>query len=451
MSDSLIIVDAQAEAGVIATLLYHPEFILHTDYLKAKYFYDTFNGSIYWAIQKLYQSGVDNIDAINLMNVLNGNAGVRKVVEQNNLTNMNEFIELAQYAARHTIDEYKLLVKTVVTMAYKREMVKATKEIQQKCFNIDADLAELNKLVGDRISGVTEQFLTGEDITMFGERVDDIWDAMISKRTANGCCGIPSKFPLLNDYLTYENGSLTVVAARMKQGKSALLMNEVIHKLLNHVPTVYFDTEMPDEQFFVRMVANLTKIGVRQIKNGDYSQSDEVRIEQAKDWIRRQPFVHVYLTEPDLDHIYCIVKTLQYKMNLGFVVYDYIKTNDGDGGSSTSNILGKITDFLKNKVAGELNLPVLAAAQLSRINMLADSDRIERFCDASLFWKSKDAETIAKCGGLDCGNYMLQVHLNRNGAQMDEEEWIDIQFVGDTMTIEQAKKQHTPAGCPFDQ
>ena len=51
MSDELnVLCDTQAEAGVIATLVHHPEFILQSDYLKAGYFYHKENGCIYWAI-----------------------------------------------------------------------------------------------------------------------------------------------------------------------------------------------------------------------------------------------------------------------------------------------------------------------------------------------------------------------------------------------------------------
>ncbi|MFR7443134.1 MAG: hypothetical protein ACLUUO_06085 [Sellimonas intestinalis] len=41
---------------MIATLVHHPEFILHTDYLKPSYFYNVENGCIYWAISELYKN-----------------------------------------------------------------------------------------------------------------------------------------------------------------------------------------------------------------------------------------------------------------------------------------------------------------------------------------------------------------------------------------------------------
>ena len=76
--DISLISDNQAEASVIATLVYHPDFILHTDYLKPSYFYNVENGCIYWAIQELYKNGVDVIDAINITNMFNSNTAVKK-------------------------------------------------------------------------------------------------------------------------------------------------------------------------------------------------------------------------------------------------------------------------------------------------------------------------------------------------------------------------------------
>ena len=59
--------DIQSESGIIGTLIYHPEFVLHTDYLKPNYFYGVENGCCYWAIQELYREGITNIDAYNII------------------------------------------------------------------------------------------------------------------------------------------------------------------------------------------------------------------------------------------------------------------------------------------------------------------------------------------------------------------------------------------------
>lgn len=437
--DVSTITDKQAEAGVIATLMYHPEFILQTDYLKPKYFYYVENGCIYWAISELYKNGVETIDALNISNMLNSNKAVKMRMEQCNLTNMQEFIEMSKYVARHTIEEYKLLVNNVVVMSFKRDLDKISVEIQAACFNASMNLSDLNNLVNTKISRLTEQYITTNEIVLFGSKVEDLWNEVCGRRNESGIYGIPSKFSLINDYVTYEDGELCVLKARMKRGKSAFFLNEAIHKIISGVPTLYIDTEMQDRLFYERMLANLTGISIRNIKTGNYSYDEEMKLKDTNEWLKKQPFVHVYMPQSSDDEIYAIHKILKYKMNLSFSIYDYIKSNDGDG-SQLSNLLGQKTDFLKNRVAGELNLPILAGCQLGRTMMTSDSDKIDRYISTSMIWREKTAEEIA-AEGLDAGNYCLRIDLNRNGQQMDEDEKINFIFNGDTMTIKQAKIQ----------
>ena len=55
------LVDASAEAGVIATLIYHPDFLLIDNNLQPRFFYGGENQILFWAISKLVESGVTNI------------------------------------------------------------------------------------------------------------------------------------------------------------------------------------------------------------------------------------------------------------------------------------------------------------------------------------------------------------------------------------------------------
>lgn len=440
--------DNQAEAGVIATLVYHPEFILHTDYLKPSYFYRVENGCIYWAINELYKSGVETIDALNITNMLNSDQAVKRKMNECNLTDMHEFIEMSRYACRHSLEEYKLLVGNVVTMAFKRDLLKVSTEVQDSCFNSNADLAKLNTLVNDKYTRLTEQYLVSSEIETFGAKVDSLWQEICDRRTDNGLYGIPSKYSILNDYFTYEPGELVLLKARMKQGKSAFFMNEAIHKIKNGVPTLFYDTEMKDRLFFERMLAHLTGIEIRRIKRGDYSYDEDQKLAKTMEWIKAQPFVHIYAPRTSDEEIYATHKILKYKIGLEFSIYDYIKSNI-QSSSENSNVLGQKCDFLKNEIAGSLDIAMLAGAQLNRANDVADSDKIERYVSTTLWWRNKDNDTIER-DGFKCGNYALTVDLNRNGAAMDEEEYIDFKFDGSIMRIEEAE-QHEVQDTPFDE
>lgn len=435
--DISAICDTQAEAGVIATLVYHPDFILHSDYLRPGYFYNRENGCIYWAIQELYKAGIDTIDALNISNMLNSNKAVKRKIEEYNLNDMQEFISMAQYAARHTLEEYKLLVNNVVETSFKRELARLSAEIQADCYNSDMGLSKLNQVVNNKLTELTEKYITGDEIKTLGERIDDIWDKIENQDLSRR---LPSKFKSFNDYFYYEPGELVLLTARYKTGKSVFCLNECCNMLKAGVPTLYIDTELSTETFTKRLICNVTGIPFKTIQNKTYNKEQEDLINRCIAWIHSLPLVHLYLPDSNMDEIYSICKILKYKMDLSFVIYDYIKSYNSEA-YTNSAILGQMADFLKNKIAGELDLAVLSAAQLNRNDMIANSDNIAKAISTGIYWRFKTSEEIQNDGGLDAGNVMAYVNINRNGPQSDEDEAIYFTFDGDRQRITEAKVQ----------
>ena len=433
--------DIQSESGVIGTLIYHPEYILHTDYLKPNHFYGVENGCCYWAIQELYKEGITNIDAYNISNALQSHKGVQKTIEKYNLPSVQEFMELYKTTARHTLEEYKMLAENIVTFAFKRDLIKVLNQLSNNCYKTEYNLDKLSGNVYDELDKLTQKYVTTTEINTLGDDIDDIWNEIIERRTENGVYGIPSKYPVFNKYFTYEQGELVVVQAKYKRGKSVLLMNEVVHKLKNGVPTVVIDTEMQTRLYTERLISHLTGIDIKRIKNGKYSDDEAKKIHESIKWIKKQPFVHIYDPNITNEKIYIICKMLKYKIGLSFVVFDYIKSN-ATSTSDNYNILGAKCDFLKNQIAGELNLPVLTACQLNRAGEVADSDKINRYLSVGIKWDYKTQEMSLK-DGIKCGNSFAKIYVNRLGEQMqedDEEDYLDFVFSGNNLTIIEAEQ-----------
>ena len=432
---------------MIATLVHHPDFILQSEHLKPNHFYNKENGCIYWAIQRLFESGIDKIDAFNIDSMLNTNEAVKKKVEKFNVKDMQEFLDLSASVARGTIEEYNMLVETVLSYAFKRDLRNRLTGLVNECYAPNVSLETLSNDAYKSLSDVTEQFMASTSVEMFGEKIDELWSDIEARRTDDGLFGLPSKFPSLNNYFTYETTELVLLKARMKMGKSAFMMNEAIHKMGLGVPTVYFDTEMSDRLFFERMLANISGVDLKAIKNGKYSAEDAKKISAAKEWIRSKPFVHIYNPQFSNEEIYTTCSKLKYKIDLQFVIFDYMKGNTTDS-SALYNELGGRCDFLKNDVAGKLKLAVLAACQLNRANQVADSDKLERYASVSMLWRSKSNDEIIM-DGEECGNYLLNVSLNRLGEQMMDKEYIDFIFDGSHMQINECKMQHSVQENPF--
>lgn len=167
-------------------------------------------------------------------------------------------------------------------------------------------------------------------------------------------------------------------------------------------------------------------------------------IKEAKDWIKKQKFTYINDFNWNTDKIYTKLKMLKnYFGDIDLFVYDYIKNNSKNyySASDNYNYLGQLCNFLKNDVAVGLDIPVLSFAQLNRENNIADSDQISRYLSTQIQWSAKSKDEIMK-DGAECGNYKATILLNRNGEQMDIEDYIDFNLDRDSLNITVAKKQH---------
>lgn len=434
--------DIQSESGVIGTLIVHPEFILNSDgFLKANHFYNVENGCIYWAIQELYKEGISNIDAFNLSNKLHSNKAVWNSIEKYNLPEVQEYVELYKETARNTVEEYMMLAKSVTEFAFKRELYKKLINLQSQCFQADLTLDQLNGIVYSEIDGLTQNFILGGDTKTLGDDIDDIWGEIESRRTDSGLYGLPSKYNCFNRYFTFERGELIVVQAKYKEGKSVLLMNEAVHKLRNGIPTLVIDTEMQTRLYVERLLSHLSGVEVKKIKSGKLSPEEEIKLTESREWIKQQKFKHIYKPDITDNELYSICKLWIHKMGLQFVVFDYIKSNEDDT-SINYNVLGRKCDFLHNKIAGELDLAVLAACQLNRQGEVADSIKINRYLSVGIKYGHKTKEQIFQ-DTPECGNVWAKIYLNRLGEcqpEDDSSEYCDMYFDGNTMTISETKQ-----------
>lgn len=291
------------------------------------------------------------------------------------------------------------------------------------------------------LNNLTTRYVTDGEITTFGSKVKDIWKKIKEKKDRGESYGIPSFFPSVNEFFTYEETELIVVEARMKKGKSWLAMIEALHKAMNGVPTFVQDSEMSDENWYIRAVSYLSGIPVNHIKNDKLTEEEEKKIDETNDYLESLPLFHNFDPYITKERFYSICAQKKIEMGLKFVVWDYIKCDDSILNSAErSAYMAGIANWLKNIIAGDLKMSVLAFAQLNRQNEVAESDGIEKYCSVAVKWEEKTNEEIIR-DGKDCGTHKLTVKLNRLGKQhMGEDDYIDMMFTSKKVGIVEAKQ-----------
>lgn len=431
------ICDVQSEAGVVASLVFNPDYIYLEEQLSAQHFTDQANSYIFYAIKKLADRNVKTIDTYNILNILRSDQKMRSKID-GVLTEhtVEEFLDIAPSIARNTPEGYKLVADSVLNAAFRRATYRKLCECQSICQNQSE--TEIEQKIYSTLDNVMMQFSTTKGVPQYKDVVDELWDE-IRQRQQSGASGIPFKFPTLNQYVTIEPGELVIFAAEAKQGKSMMLLNCAVDLLKQGKRVMYIDSELNSRLFTCRLMAHLAGIEFNRVRSGNYSAEEADRIYSCKEWVKTRSFTHIYMPMFDAQSIFTTVKKVHHTQGIDVLIVDYFKgRGEGDAFDSYQE-LGKFVDIVKNRICGEMNIAGLGAAQATATGKVADSAKIGRNASTIAVIQDKTPEEI-EADGPECGNKKLRVVLNRNGPQMASDEYIDMAFCGNLISYEEARQ-----------
>ena len=377
------------------------------------------------------------------MEVLNADEATRKYSDILSVEKLQELIDMSDVLARHSVEEYQMIVRNVLDAAFRRDAFQILRKCEALC--LDRSKEDIEQEIYAAIDDVMTEYSSTNEIPQYKDVIDKCWSEVLS-RQQNGYAGIPFKFPTLNEYATIEPGELFIFAAEAKQGKSMMLLNCAVDLLKKDMAVLYLDSELNTRLFTARIIAHLTGIEYKRLTTGNYSEEEATKIEEQIAWLKTRKFTHIYIPMFDQQSIYTAVKKVQHTQGLDVLIVDYFKgSGDGDAFDSYQE-LGRFVDMVKNKICGDMGICGIGAAQATVNGKVADSAKIGRNASTIAMIQDKTPEEI-EMDGEECGNKKLRVVLNRNGAQMASGEYISLFFDGNRVLYEEAK-QHTPQ-TPF--
>lgn len=430
----------ESEAGIIATLIHQPEMSFYSEFLLPNHFINKDNACIYTAITDLARKGITTIDPYNIIEDLNSQEATRKIAEGLTIEKLQGFIEMSDVLARHSVEEYKMLVSNVLDAAFRRDTFQTLERCKALCY--DRTQSNVEQQIYETIDKVMCEFSVSDEVPEFKDVLDELWQDVESHQDGRDY-GIPFKFNKLNEYVTIDPGELVVLAAPAKGAKSMFMLNEAVDLMKQGKSVMYIDSELSSRLFLCRLLSHLTGIEFKRIKSGRYSDEEEKKIYEQLEWIKQQRFVHIYMPIFEQQAIYTAVKKIYHRFGgLDVLIVDYLKATGDTDAYATYAELGKLTDMIKNDLCGAMKISGLAAAQLTEGGKLADSAKIARNASTILMLIDKTTAEIED-DGVECGTKKLVVSRNRNGMQHLQGEYIDISFSGDQCTLVEAK-QHIP-------
>jgi len=255
--------------------------------------------------------------------------------------------------------------------------------------------------------------------------------------------GLSTGYPILDKQIDgLVPGTLNIISARPKMGKSTFLSNIASYVTFiadPAIPVLYVDTEMPFDQWRDRIVASLTDIPERAIKHGGYTKEDYQKIQIAINIVEKGKLYHEFMPGYTIDKLTALYKKYKLKHNIGLMIFDYIKEPDSSSiekNRKEYQVLGDVTTKLKD-LSGVLNIPCLTAVQVNREGSVADSDKIIRYADTIMQWMYK-TEGEQEIKGDAGGQYKLVVRETRRGG-MTPDEGIGYLFKKTTLNVKEAE------------
>lgn len=393
---------------------------------------------MYKAVQVLAQRGINEADPYIIMEALNTDEECKMYASELSIDSLKELFSVSDVLSRNSVEEYKILVNNVMDCAFRRETYECLEECIKKCR--DTDLQDFQKEIYDEIDNVTSRYTYANSMPIYGDVVEDIWEHVKARqRGETNAIGFP--FTELNKYVVLEPGESVCFCGGPKAGKSAMLLTITVDMLNKNKSVLYVDSEISTELFTIRILSHLTGIKFGVIRSGKFSAEDEVKIEEALSWLKTRKFIHIYTPVLQADSLYLEAKKAKHLIDIDCIVVDYLKADSSkDQSFEVYANLGNVSDVLKNKIAGEMGIAALTAAQSTSTGKIADSSRIARSMSTVISIMDKSLEEVEEDG--TGATKKIRVVYNRNGAQMTEDEWIDMVFDGSNCKYSQAERQH---------
>jgi replicative DNA helicase len=317
-------------------------------------------------------------------------------------------------------ENFEVYLTSVIEAATKYKLHKILTENVENLLNNAKEGTSSLDLLGKVESNILDLSASGLSINEPKDLGDGL-EELIEERLHNKIVvsGMSTGYPILDKQIDgMIAGTLLIIAARKKMGKSTLLTNIAINAAYRlSTPVLYVDTELRFEEWRDRAIARIAGVDEREFKHGGYTKDTHSRLMKAARIIKQGKLLHEYMPGYSVDKLVALYKKYKHKENIGLIVFDYLKEPDSssiDRNRKEYQVLGDVTTKLKD-LAGRLNIPALTAVQLNRDNDIADSDRIARYGDVICHWATRDKDEMEE-GGIDSGTHKLVIKDTRRGG-----------------------------------
>ncbi|PLX22164.1 replicative DNA helicase [Candidatus Parcubacteria bacterium] len=392
----------EAEESVLGCLLIDKDAMIKiADFMNENDFYRDANKFIYRAMMELF-SKQEPIDIVSVSNKLEDKGEIEKIGGKSYLTKLSNTVATAS-----NVVHYAQIIQKKATL---RRLLHVAGEIGELGFQEDTDIDDLLDMAENKVFGVSQKFLKNsfEPITNMlnsaFDRIDDL------HKQSGKLKGIPTGFDDLDSLTSgMQKSDLVILAARPSVGKTSLALDMARNAAIKGKASVgLFSLEMSKEQLVDRMLCAQAGVNLWKMRTGNLSDKEEdndfAKIAEGMGILSDAKIFIDDSADCSITEIRTKSRRLQTEHGLDLIIVDYLQLMQGKGTYKDNRVqeVSEISRGLKG-LAKELNVPVVALSQLSRmveqskpaipkLSHLRESGSIEQDADIVMFLYRKAAD-----------------------------------------------------------
>ncbi len=360
--EKLLPQNIEAECGVLGSIIIDPEAIVQvSDFLRADDFYRDVHHTIYEVILQLYEEH-EPADFITICDELERRNKLEEVGGASYITSL-----INQVPTSGNVEFYARIVERAAIL---RRLIHAAGQIAAIAYEEgDADIA-LDK--AEQLIFNISQRHARSDFAHMRDVLAEYMNKLDQLHERRGTIvGVPTGFTDL-DRITggLQKSDLIVLAARPGIGKTSLALSLAHNTALKyHNSIAVFSLEMSKDQLAQRLLSMDARIDQQRLRTGIIEEDEWERIVFAMDTLSES---NIWIDDTagiSTMEMRSKARRLQAEHGIDLIIVDYLQLMQATiGGKRNENRVQEISEISRSLkgLARELNVPVLALAQLSR-------------------------------------------------------------------------------------
>ncbi|MGA7731350.1 MAG: replicative DNA helicase [Chloroflexia bacterium] len=352
--------DLQAEEAVLGSLLLDRDAIIKiAPFLHPEDFYREAHGWIYASVLALYARR-EPPDPVTLSSELDRSGRLDQIGGDSYLVNLINRTPTSVH-----IEYYAHIVERTSVL---RRLISAGGEIAALGYSEDKDTAQVLDKAEQLLFAISQRTMT-KDFASIEQVLNEYYDRIEAIQHSPGSVvGVPSGFHDMDEATGgLQKSDLIIMAARPGVGKTSLSLGIAHNAAARGSRVGVFSLEMSREQLVQRLLAVETGVDSQRLRLG-YLNDEEWQL--VSDAIGRMAQMPIFIDDSaglTIHEIRSKARRLEAESGVDLLVIDYLQLMQGTSRRDGNRVqeVSEISRGLK-VLARELNIPVIACAQLSR-------------------------------------------------------------------------------------